>query len=167
MVRVVRLLVLVVLLVAGVAVAGCGSSDLGFGCPGADPPPPDVSGTWSYDSPTITSSTCTNMINQRLLNIFDGPCEVQVEQNGTAITTTDCLGRVARGCVDSFGVISVSEPLQDTTDGCTLTSQLTLVADLSDTTTTGAFRLPITFSGNCGVLTDCQAIVSTDWTLSD
>ena len=160
--RVVRWLAL---LLAGVAFAGCGSSDLGFGCPGADPPPPDVSGTWTYTSPSITSSTCTTTINQRLLNIFSGPCQVEVVQDGTSITNTDCVNRVARGCIDTNGVISVTEPLQDTLEGCTLQSQLTLIADLSRSMTTGAFRIPLTFSGDCGVLTDCQAIVSTNWTL--
>ena len=152
---------------AWVALAGCGGSDLGFGCPGADPAPPDVSGTWVYNSAAIGTSTCTQQINSQLLQIFGGSCEVVVSQSGTDITTTDCEGRVARGCVDSSGNISVTEPITSTVQGCTLTASTRLTGDLSDSPTTGTFSLPITFSGGgCGVLTNCQATVVTDWTLS-
>jgi len=143
--------------------AGCGGGNIGFGCPGADPAPPPVSGTWSFSSPQIGSSDCSNDINQRLLGIFAGPCSVIVGQSGTAISTTDCNNRLANGCVDSNGNIRVTEPLQDTSDGCTLSSNLTLTATLRDSPTTGALQLPITFSGNCGVLTNCTAVVTTSW----
>lgn len=147
---------------------GCGDGgDLGFGCPGADPPPPDVGGAWTVSSAQIGPSNCSQSFNDEILALIAGPtgtCTYDVDQSDTSALVTDCQGASVQGCVGSDGVISGTLSQSTTSSGCTLRSSTRLTARAGSSPSTATFQLSITFSGsNCGVLTDCDATVNSSW----
>lgn len=146
--------------------ASCGGGDFGFGCPGSDPAPPDVSGEWAASDAEIASSTCSEDINQRLLDLIDGPsgtCDYDVDQDVNNVFLSDCLGDAGGGCVDGDGVITVT--INRTSPGsCNVSANGRLTANAGTATSTALYALAVTFSGSgCGVLTDCEATVQTSW----
>lgn len=149
------------------ALLGCGDGeDLGFGCPGSDPAPPDVSGVWTVSSPQVGTSTCSQSINADILALIAGPtgtCAYEVDQSDNNALVTDCDGSSVQGCVDGDGEITGTLLQSSTTSGCTLRSNTRITARAGTTPSTANYQLSITFSGDCGALTDCNAVVNAAW----
>jgi len=150
-----------------VLLAGCGGSDLGQGCPGSSPAPPDVSGVWSVSEAEIVTSTCAQNINQELLALVTGPtgtCAFDVDQDGNNIIANECHDATMFGCVDGAGEIRGTLDLFSTTMGCTTSADIVFTANSATSPSSAEYDITVSFSGQgCGVLTNCQAVIATLW----
>lgn len=146
--------------------AACGDGDLGPGCPGADPPAPDVSGQWAVSNGQVVTSTCSQNINQDVIDLILGPtgtCNYEVDQDETNVALDECGGTTFTGCVDTQGTINA--PVNLIRRGsCVITANGSLAANASRAESSARYTLAISFSGSgCGVLTNCQITVQTSW----
>lgn len=157
------------LLLCLVPLGGCGG-DLGPGCPGSAPPPPDVSGTWTTSELEIAESTCSSSIDDDILALLEGPggsCEFDVNQSENAFDAVDCHDVFWQGCVDGSGGLRATQNLITFPQGCTLQADTVFTAASGRSPSTAAYAMTITFTGQaCGVLTDCEATVTAVWTES-
>ena len=146
---------------------GCGGDgNNGPACLTTTPSPPDVSGTWVLSNQTLASSTCPQEIDDIVLASLSaaGPCPVTVQQSGNAFFATDCDGDPLSGCVDADGIITASQPVSSTDQGCTVSAVVKFSANSSQSESSAVFVYPFRFTGTCAAQPPCEIVIDSSWT---
>jgi hypothetical protein len=130
-------------------------------------PPPDVSGTWREDQYRLFFSSCDPDLTNSILEVVEQPlvCDYQLTQNGFTVMAQDCAGNTAMGSVDAAGILRFDLPAeQQTENGCTIGISPSESVPASVSPTVATFTLPITFSGACSGLSNCEIVIQATWT---